>query len=233
MVRTSTQATGRHDYEDYTSLLPDCPIHHIFSFLPTRDVIKTCILSKRWRSIWTTISDLRFDSFYDNSFVDGVLRHYVSFKVRKFHLDIISKRDFCPSTTDLWVHFAIDHQVEDLVLIVNICWKHYWSPLLYNCSSLTKLCLRGCCFSSSESVSWSSLKPLSIEGVGDDVLRKISMGSPVLEYLNLIRCPGVKRIHPRSLRESVIDDVPVVESPLEISTPHLPLLHSRGIILKR
>ncbi|KAF8029059.1 hypothetical protein BT93_E1662 [Corymbia citriodora subsp. variegata] len=151
MVRTSMHAAGRHDYEDYISLLPDCVIHHIF-FLPTEDVIKTCLLSRRWRYVWTTISDLR---------------------------------------------------------------GHYWSPLLYNCCSLTKLCLRGCRFSSSESVS-------------DDVLRMILMGSPVLEYFNLIRCQGVKRIHSRSLRELVIDDVLVMEFTLEISTPCVLLLHVRG-----
>ncbi|XP_030476190.2 F-box/LRR-repeat protein At5g02910-like [Syzygium oleosum] len=107
-------------------------------------------------------------------------------------------------------------------------WKEYpLSPLLYNCSSLTNLCLRGCRFSSSESSSWSSLKSLSIENVSDDVLRKILMGSPVLEYLNLTRCHGVKGIHSRSLRELVID-TNVMESPLHISTPFLLSLRVRG-----
>ncbi|XP_030441631.2 F-box protein At5g03100-like [Syzygium oleosum] len=226
MADTSTLA--RNDYEDCISLLPDCLIHHIFSFLPTREVIKTCILSKRWRSVWTTISDLRFDSFNDYSFVDRVLTHYMWPKVKRFHLDIRSKQEFCHSTIDLWVHFAIDHQVEDLLLIVNIYWEHYTlSPLLYNCSSLTKLCLRGCCFSSSESIHWSSLKSLSIQTVSDDVLRKILMGSPVREYLNLISCQGVKKIHSRSLRELVIDAL-IVESPMEIWTPRLLSLHVRG-----
>ncbi|XP_030439892.2 uncharacterized protein LOC115661834 [Syzygium oleosum] len=46
------------------------------------------------------------------------------------------------------------------------------------------------------------------------------MGSPVLEYLKLIGCRGVKGIQSRSLRELVVDST-VVESPLEISTPRL------------
>ncbi|XP_030513685.2 F-box protein At5g03100-like [Rhodamnia argentea] len=224
MAGTSCQAIG----QDYISLLPDCLIHHIFSFLPTREVVKTCILSRRWRSIWTTVLDLGFDSFYDYSIVNKVLVHYVSPKVKKFHLDIRSKRDFCHSTIDSWIHFAIDHQVEDLLLIVNIYWEFYTlCPSLNRCSSLTKLCLRGCGFSSGDCISWSSLKSLTIQNVSDDVLRKILMGSPVLEYLNLISCQDVRRIHSRSLRELVIDAL-IVESLVEISTPCLLSLRVRG-----
>ncbi|XP_056158475.1 F-box protein At5g03100-like, partial [Syzygium oleosum] len=228
---------GRKNYEDCISLLPDCLIHHIFSFLPTRDVIKTCVLSKRWRSVWTSILDLRFSvSSCGDPFVERVLTHYGWPKVKKFHLDVRSEQE--PSNIDSWVQFAIDHQVEDLLLDVNIWWYIPWedypwtedytlSPLLYNCSSLTKLCLRGCRFLSSESISWSSLKSLSIENASDDVLRNILTGSPVLEYLNLKSCWGIEGIHSRSLRELVIDGH-VMGSPLHILTPRLLSLRVRG-----
>ncbi|KAI6705735.1 hypothetical protein NL676_008697 [Syzygium grande] len=143
-------------------------------------------------------------------------------RVKIFHLDV----DYYHPNIDSWVHFAIDHQVEELLLKLNILWWDMWwkgyilSPLLNNCSSLTKLSLRGCHVSSSDTISWSSLKSLSIQNVSDDVLRKILMGSPVLEYLKLIGCRGVKGIQSRSLRELVVDST-VVESPLEISTPRL------------
>ncbi|XP_056158473.1 F-box/LRR-repeat protein At5g02910-like [Syzygium oleosum] len=244
MASTSALTIGRKDYEDYISLLPDCLIHHIFSFLPTRDVIKTCVLSKRWQFVWTTISDLGFSvSSYHDSFVDRVLTHYVGPKVKKFHLDVILNFDFFnPSKIDPWVHFAINHQVEDLLLDVYSYqytpWGHYLEkaedytlhPLLYNCSSLTKLCLTGCHFPFSESISWSSLKSLSIDNVTSDVLQKILMGSPVLEYLNLTDCWSVEgiRIHSRSLRELVIINADVIGPPLHISTPHLLSLRVRG-----
>ncbi|KAF8015169.1 hypothetical protein BT93_H0849 [Corymbia citriodora subsp. variegata] len=219
MASTLMQTRGQKDYEDYISLLPDCLIHHIFSFLPTRDVVKTCILSKRWQFVWTTISDLRFSVWsYDDPFVNTVLMHY---KWRKTHSNI-----------DSWIHFAIDHQVEEFFLNLNNCgwdiwWEDYtWSPLLNHCSSLIKLCLRGCRFSSSDGISWSSLKSLSIQNVSDDVLQKILMGSPVLEHLNLIGCRSVKRIQSRSLRELVIDAC-WADYPLEISTPCLQSLRVR------
>ncbi|XP_030476181.2 putative F-box protein At1g49610 [Syzygium oleosum] len=227
MAGTLKQTTGQKD-DDYISPLPDCLIHHIFSFLRMRDVVKTCVLSKSWRSVWTTVSDLRFSisSYDDDWFVERVLTQYGWAKVEKFHLDIESKH-FFTSTIDSSVCFAIDHQVQELRLSFNFGWACYTlSPLLYSCSSLTKLCLSRCCLSFSESISWISLKSLSIQymDMSDDVLQKILMGSPVLEYLNLKRCWDVKGIHSTSLKELVIDDIQV-GLPLHISTPQLLSLH--------
>ncbi|KAL3739626.1 hypothetical protein ACJRO7_020959 [Eucalyptus globulus] len=230
MAGISKQIIGQKDDEDYISLLPDYLIHHIFSFLHMRDVVKTCVLSKRWQSVWTTVSDLRFSvSSYDDSFVDRVLTLYGLDKVRKFHLEV-NLKPLCPSKIDSWAGFAIDHQVEELLLDLNIWWADCpLSPLLYNCSSLTKLCLSGCCFSLSESINWSSLKSLSIHSMDviDDVLQKILMGSPVLEYLNLKRCWGVQGIRSTSLKELVIEDISV-GFPLHILTPRLLSLRVRG-----
>ncbi|KAI3434089.1 DYW_deaminase domain-containing protein [Psidium guajava] len=52
---------------DLISALPEDVIHRIFSFLPLRDVVRTSVLSERWRSTWTSITDLVFD---DMSAVD-------------------------------------------------------------------------------------------------------------------------------------------------------------------
>ncbi|KAI6705717.1 hypothetical protein NL676_008679 [Syzygium grande] len=217
--------------------LPDDIIEHIFSFLPTRDVVKTCVLSRRWRSYWTTVPDLRFSvSSHHDSFVDRILRLYGRGKVRKFHLDFNSEQ-LWPSNIDSWVGFAIDHEVEELRLNLNICYDYNWleqipwgdytlSPLLYNCSSLTRLVLRGCLYPSCESISWSSLKSLSIDNVTGDVLQKILMSSPVLEYLTLERFWAVEEINSRSLRELVIDASLGVRG-LRISTPRLLSLRVR------
>uniref|UniRef100_A0A803QTZ7 F-box domain-containing protein n=1 Tax=Cannabis sativa TaxID=3483 RepID=A0A803QTZ7_CANSA len=47
--------------EDRLSKLPDITLVHILSFLPTtNDVVRTCILSKRWKLIWYSVPKLCF-----------------------------------------------------------------------------------------------------------------------------------------------------------------------------
>ncbi|MBA0774786.1 hypothetical protein Gotri_009973 [Gossypium trilobum] len=52
----------RADSVDYISQLPDHIIHQIIGRLRcNKDTARTCILSKRWRDIWTSFSSLVFD----------------------------------------------------------------------------------------------------------------------------------------------------------------------------
>ncbi|GAU29476.1 hypothetical protein TSUD_65110 [Trifolium subterraneum] len=44
--------------DDRLSDLPDCVLLHILSFLNTKQVVQTCILSKRWKHLWKRISTL-------------------------------------------------------------------------------------------------------------------------------------------------------------------------------
>jgi hypothetical protein len=44
--------------EDRLSDLPDSVLLHILSFLNTKQVVQTCILSKRWIHLWKFISTL-------------------------------------------------------------------------------------------------------------------------------------------------------------------------------
>jgi len=49
--------------------LPQPIIAKILSFLPTRDAVRTCVLSKKWLNDWTFITKLDIDDsiFYDES----------------------------------------------------------------------------------------------------------------------------------------------------------------------
>ncbi|KAM2787054.1 hypothetical protein PS2_007879 [Malus domestica] len=64
---------------DRISALPNEVLCHILSFLPTKYVVRTTVLSKKWNNIWTSVPNLYFcDDDYPNvnafiSFVDHVL----------------------------------------------------------------------------------------------------------------------------------------------------------------
>ncbi|XP_047967353.1 F-box protein At5g03100-like isoform X5 [Salvia hispanica] len=49
-------------HEDLLRDLPDCLLFDIFWRLPMTDVVRTSVLSKRWRNFWTTAPFLNFDN---------------------------------------------------------------------------------------------------------------------------------------------------------------------------
>ncbi|XP_050289056.1 putative F-box protein At1g49610 isoform X2 [Quercus robur] len=55
--------------EDRISTLPDSVLLSILSFLPTKEAIKTGVLSKRWAYLWTSVSSLSFEleEYYSES----------------------------------------------------------------------------------------------------------------------------------------------------------------------
>ncbi|WVZ50639.1 hypothetical protein U9M48_001876, partial [Paspalum notatum var. saurae] len=63
-----TQVHARHDISgsstshlDRLSALPDCLLHSIMSFMKARQVVQTCVLSKRWEHLWRSVPCLDVD----------------------------------------------------------------------------------------------------------------------------------------------------------------------------
>ncbi|KAL8514358.1 hypothetical protein ACS0TY_013464 [Phlomoides rotata] len=83
---------------DRLSELPYSLIHLILSFLPMRDVVKTTLLSKRWKNLWTTIPCLNFcdliregeedETEKVRSFVNRALIFWRGIEILKFKIDI-------------------------------------------------------------------------------------------------------------------------------------------------
>jgi hypothetical protein len=39
--------------------LPDDLLHHVLSFLPAHEAVRTCLLARRWRHLWKSVAALR------------------------------------------------------------------------------------------------------------------------------------------------------------------------------
>ncbi|AES59794.1 putative F-box domain, FBD domain, leucine-rich repeat domain, L domain-containing protein [Medicago truncatula] len=53
-VHKSTQMASVIEEDTINSKLPESLINRVLSFLPTKDVVRTCVLSKRWMNRWTS-----------------------------------------------------------------------------------------------------------------------------------------------------------------------------------
>ncbi|KAL5704786.1 hypothetical protein ACHQM5_023162 [Ranunculus cassubicifolius] len=87
--------------------LPDELVHHIFSFLPTKDIVKTSILSKRWKILWTSNPTINLDDTqvpnYQN-FVFNIFKSLTAMPIRKFSFTFMDEYDsWC---IDAWLDAA-------------------------------------------------------------------------------------------------------------------------------
>ncbi|PKI41641.1 hypothetical protein CRG98_037948 [Punica granatum] len=234
---------------DLLSSLPDELIYHIFSFVPIKELVRTCVLSKRWQHIWASTPYLNFENIrYNNevsaSFINRFLSLYSSETIEKFSLRNITwfKRDdfkMDESATYMpWLQFAVDCGVKDL----SVCACECQLPLLvHSCSSIVKLELYSLIIGPIGSISWPLLKSLTINcpvsWLSDDDIRKILIGSPKLEFLKLRSCKFINDIEVKSssVRELVIDGFTSAKDcmhpPLEIYTPKLRVLRILGHVL--
>ncbi|CAA7025383.1 unnamed protein product [Microthlaspi erraticum] len=106
---------------DIISQLSDDVLLRILSFVPTKDVVATSLLSKKWRSLWKLVPKL----VYDNSNHIGENRIFSQFVYRSllsnkapvldcfhFHLNLVS--DCASVDIGLWMEIAVTRHVRDL-----------------------------------------------------------------------------------------------------------------------
>nr|Q9FX89.2 RecName: Full=Putative F-box protein At1g49610 [Arabidopsis thaliana] len=179
----------KHCLEDVDSIssLPDVILQENLSLIPTKFAIRTSVLSKRWRHVWSETPSLDFDDCYklDVDFIDKTLALYRARKIMTFDLWITNGINL--PYIDGWIKFAMSRNVENLFLSFDF--RLYDVPdYLYINSSVKQLVLGT---ESSElnprcSVSWSSLTKLSL--FSDESIAKILSGCPIIESLTLHFC---------------------------------------------
>ncbi|XP_026459600.1 putative F-box protein At1g58310 [Papaver somniferum] len=151
--------------EDRISALPDALIHRIFSFLDIKYVVQTCILSRRWRYLWVSLSTLTIvdipfiqsgDTYFVTfnrfmNFVDRLLLLRDSSDIQtldlawftaKHHLDVLGKYDIT-DRMNTWIMAAVKHNIQELLLFI-IAYEIFKLPdCFFACKSLIKFVFCG------------------------------------------------------------------------------------------
>ncbi|XP_052483075.1 F-box/LRR-repeat protein At3g59190 [Gossypium raimondii] len=111
------------DLADRLSELPDHVILHIMSFLPIKEAVRTCLLSTRWKDLFTSISNIELDGVLRNKalrnrfmkFSDGFLSLRKDISVDRFRLCCGPGIDH--RKINEWILYAVRHGVRELDLI--------------------------------------------------------------------------------------------------------------------
>ncbi|KAG7610048.1 F-box domain [Arabidopsis suecica] len=137
--------------EDLISKLPEVLLSQILSYLPTKDIVRTSVLSKRWKSVWLLIPGLDLDSsefpHYD-TFVD-FMNEFLFFSreenpcLHKLKLSI-QKNENDPSCVTLWTDCVARGKLQhlDVEFGGRVMEREFWEmmPLsLYICKTLLHL----------------------------------------------------------------------------------------------
>lgn len=197
---------------DLISELPVPIIHHILSLLRCpRDVARTTVLSKKWRSILGSFFTLDFDqkrfkmsggdhtekfiTFVDNSLATKLEPMH---NIQKFKLSLSQVNPKLKLCTNNWISTAISKDVKELEIYVEEKKRrHYMLPnTVLTAKTLTSLKLYGCKIDGKGVIDLRNLKELSIKNayVNADVIQSFIQGCPLVEDLRLVHCTGIGRL---------------------------------------
>ncbi|TVU06086.1 hypothetical protein EJB05_49278, partial [Eragrostis curvula] len=115
--------------------LPDALLHHVLSFLPAEETVRTSVLARRWRHLWKSAPGLRIGCLRDHEPVSvATLRRFVDYLLL---LRGASPLDRC----ELRIGDCFEDE-EDRTNCVNV-----WTPVLESMPSLVEAFVRvtDCC----------------------------------------------------------------------------------------
>ncbi|KAL3634852.1 hypothetical protein CASFOL_021906 [Castilleja foliolosa] len=222
---------------DRLSQLPQPILHSILSLLSQRDAVRTSVLSKSWRYLWhgrfiVEYRDLAHSSARKKEFwtsLGNTLQRYLdqNLSLQKFIVDIFHYEvDFV--LLQKWIPVLIMNMgLKSLSLIFSCNNKAYPVPLVvFQSESLVELHLNRCdlnALKSTDNVMFKNLQTLRLYyvKVTDEFFEKIISSCPLIEYLSLLECKGLKSIKLRK-HHNIKDFGCSVNVPLiiEIEDPH-------------
>ncbi|XP_062084219.1 F-box protein At5g03100-like [Humulus lupulus] len=207
--------------EDGFSKLPDAIILYILSLLPTVDVVRICLLSKRLKPMWYLVPTLSFsdattdfqslqdvENFY--KYVDAYLGHrrrgmdfMVDSDITSFKLQMKNSYHTSKSTRlDKWLDFLVENRVKEINIQLGFAFDRalscYRLPIsVLNARDLTVLELDRLDLNTAYSIRLPALKTLSLkndyfeDNLKDDAVFKLLLGCPSLEKLLLSMCDNL------------------------------------------
>ncbi|CDY11235.1 BnaA03g00710D [Brassica napus] len=183
---------------DSISSLPDVILQHIFSLIPTKYAIRTSVLSKRWKHVWSETPSLDIDCYRykPDSVYETIARRYSSPKITTFRLSI-STTEAKPKQIDSLIEFAVSHSTEKLSLELRHAYAvaYRFPEVFFTSCSLKQL--------------FACAKILS----GSPLLECLTLFCDKLERLDLSECLMLKRL-----------DVQCWEQELQIVAPRISFL---------
>lgn len=218
-TRENNEINEGKDAVDRISDLPDHIVHHIFGLLHCpKDVARTNILSKRWKSIFDSFLTFDFDERYfrvhrgrgKHNRIKAREVQKKNFKnciekslaarlepkscIHKFRLYVNNLNDKLASCMDRWLSAAVDKNVKELEIHVNVKKKQYLLPdVVLMSETITSLKLSGCLslFGFTDA-KLCNLRELSMKKtlVTETIIRKVEHSCPLIEDLRVIHCRG-------------------------------------------
>ncbi|XP_073271596.1 F-box/LRR-repeat protein At4g14103-like [Primulina huaijiensis] len=240
--------------QDFISNMPESIISQILSLLPTKDALRTCVLSKDWEYKWTGIYNIyindvdRFSlrSTRKTSVVNCVNRIFIlsrNSNIRRFCLFCHQKYDTRRMIT--WISSALMRNVEELEIVYK--YEGVVVPrCLFYCTRLTSLKLQMPCTFRPIQNWFSNLKVLYLAQV--EILNEhapntnqLVFNFPILETFKLERCRWLNvtfvEIHAPSLTNFYVQknsDLPEVDSfQIKISRAKLGKFEFHGSCLEK
>ncbi|KAL2476445.1 F-box/LRR-repeat protein [Abeliophyllum distichum] len=188
--------------EDLISKLPDAMLHYILSFLPTKEIIQTSILCKRWQNLWTSISNIYLEDSVDRTksdypkrsasflnFVERILLVHDDSDIERLCLSF--KMPVNPSCVNSWISIALKHNIKKLSVSLPLGQSYILPRRLFTCESLTVLRLQMICNLNPSLIHWPKLKSLHLSRVtffNESSTQQLFSSFPLLQNLVLIDC---------------------------------------------